>query len=293
VHSALTWNPDLPTRLRFDARSAASRFVHQRRYPETHSRRAAAPWRGVQHQPVRDLRSGRYLGPGTADHRRRRCADWSRRCYLRGRDVAHVGDGNLFLRHGSPEQCAFWTPRILGGALVAIAATERQGGSNVRHVRTVLNKQTDRLVINGDKTFISRIEEADAFVVFCRHHETGNLAAICEPADASGIKRRSDHPEGLGGWSRGTLGFNDVAVEPDVERGDPRAETWSRSAKAHRVETAHNAAQDVARLLGARGFRAQCVTAKAMRDIRAYLYADGMHDALLRSAGRELLGVRD
>ena len=290
------------------------------------------------------------------------------------RDAAHVGHGNLLLRHGSPQQRASWTPRILSGTLVAIAATEHQGGSNVRRVKTILSKLADRLVIRGEKTFVSRIEEADAFVVFCRHHETGDLTAVCVPACAPGIKRRPDRPEGLCGWSWGTLEFDDVAVEPDdvlpgdgaaifrahfayyrplvaatvvgaaarvweqaandlhrrrvdkhidrvrdsalerlaaahialqgallsavragelVERGDPRAEIWSRSAKAHCVETAHSAAQDTARLLGARGFRAESVTAKALRDIRAYLYADGMHDALLRSAGRELLGVKD
>lgn len=290
------------------------------------------------------------------------------------RDIAHVGHGNLLLRHGSAEQRAIWTPRLLNGALVAIATTERQGGSNVRRANTILSRLADRLVIRGEKTFVSRIEEADAIVVFCRHDETGDLTAVCVPADAHGVKRQLDCPEGLRGWSWGTLEFDDVAVDPDdvlpgdgaaifrahlayyrplvaatvvgaaarvweqaandlhrrcvskhidrvrdsalerlaaahialqgallsamragelVERDDPRAQIWSRSAKAHCVETAYNAAEDTARLLGARSFRAESVTAKALRDIRGYLYADGMHDALLRSAGRELLGVTD
>lgn len=290
------------------------------------------------------------------------------------RDVAHVGHGNLLLRHGSPEQQVIWTPRILEGALVAIAATERQGGSNIRRISTVLSNLADRLVIRGEKAFVSRIEEADVFVVFCRNDTNGALAAVCVPADAAGLDRQPERPEGLDGWSWGTLGFDDVSVESSdvlpgngiaifsahfayyrplvaatvvgaaarvwqqaaddlqrrcvdghidrvrdsvlerlaaahialqgallsavravelVERGDPRAQIWSRSTKAHCVETAHNAAEDAARLLGARGFRAGSIAAKALRDIRAYLYADGMHDALLRSAGRDLLGMTD
>ncbi|HEY5343250.1 MAG TPA: acyl-CoA dehydrogenase family protein [Solirubrobacteraceae bacterium] len=290
------------------------------------------------------------------------------------RDVAHIGHGNLLIAHGSPQQRAFWTPRVLSGALVAIAATESHGGSDVRRVRTVLSKASNRLVICGEKTFISRIEEADVFVVFCRHHQTGDLTAVCVSADTPGLKREIDCPEGLSGWSWGTLHFDNVVIDQDdvlpgdgaaifrahfayyrplvaaivvgaaarvweqaasnlhlrrmdehidrvrdsalerlaaahialhgallsalraeelVRQGDPRAEIWSRSTKAYCVETAQDAAQDAAQLLGARGFRAESVTAKALRDIRAFLYADGMHDALLRSAGRELLGVND
>jgi alkylation response protein AidB-like acyl-CoA dehydrogenase len=290
------------------------------------------------------------------------------------RDIAHVGHGNLLLRHGSIQQRDVWAPRVLTGALVGIAATERQGGSNVRRARTAIRASGGRLIIKGEKTFVSRLDEAAAFVVFCRNHETCDLTAVCVPADAPGLGRKPEEPEGLRGWSWGTLELDDVAVEPEdvlpgdgaatfkshfayyrplaaatvvgtaahvweqaasdlrqrhldghidcvrdsalerlaaarialqsallsavratelVNMGHPRAQLWSRTAKAHCVEAAHNAAEDTARLLGARGFRAVGDTAKALRDIRAYLYADGMHDALLRSAGRELLGVSD
>jgi hypothetical protein len=41
---------------------------------------------------------------------------------------------------------------------------------------------------------------------------------------------------------------------------------------------------------GASGFIAGCATAKAVRDLNALLYADGIHDSLYRAAGRTLTG---
>ena len=58
--------------------------------------------------------------------------------------------------------------------------------------------------------------------------------------------------------------------------------------QATRVDVAYRAVSELAPLAGAGGFVADCATAKAVRDLNALLYADGIHDSLYRAAGRTL-----
>lgn len=73
-----------------------------------------------------------------------------------------------------------------------------------------------------------------------------------------------------------------------ADGADPAACLWGCAIKAHAVDTAYQAASELALLAGAAGFTASSATAKACRDINALLYADGIHDSLYRSAGRAL-----
>ncbi|MEU3787828.1 hypothetical protein [Streptomyces sp900129855] len=50
----------------------------------------------------------------------------------------------------------------------------------------------------------------------------------------------------------------------------------------------HRALQELPLLVGAGGFRADSALAKARADVGGLLYADGIHDSLLRSAVRTL-----
>lgn len=68
--------------------------------------------------------------------------------------------------------------------------------------------------------------------------------------------------------------------------GFDRAEQWGWELKAHGVDTAHQAATELAQLLGAFGYQADSPIAKARRDLGALLIADGIHDTLYRSAGK-------
>ena len=73
-----------------------------------------------------------------------------------------------------------------------------------------------------------------------------------------------------------------------AESGSPRAATWGCVVKAYGVDAAYRAVSELALLAGARGFVAGSATAKAVRDLNALLYADGIHDSLYRAAGRAL-----
>lgn len=72
------------------------------------------------------------------------------------------------------------------------------------------------------------------------------------------------------------------------ESGDQRAEMWGCAIKAHAADTAHTVTSELALLAGAAGFTASSQLVKAGHDLRALLYADGIHDSLYRAAGRAL-----
>jgi alkylation response protein AidB-like acyl-CoA dehydrogenase len=68
--------------------------------------------------------------------------------------------------------------------------------------------------------------------------------------------------------------------------GSPLATRWSCAVKAYGVDTAYRTVSELALLSGASGFIAGSATAKAVRDLNALLFADGIHDSLYRAAGR-------
>jgi alkylation response protein AidB-like acyl-CoA dehydrogenase len=279
------------------------------------------------------------------------------------RDVAHCGHGALILRWGDEERRALWAKRLREGQLVGIAATER-GGSSLKNIACRARRRRGTLEISGRKRFVSRLEEADAFVLFCR--VDAELCAVLVDAEAPGLRRQSRHPAGLTGWSWGDLeldrvlvpaadllttegraafeahfayfrpmaatvclgaaakvldlvaeslgerlrsgeiqtvrpsaaeragaafsailaGFLLTAHAAELPYGSSQATTAARAAKAFAVQSAHDVLEDIALLLGAEGFQSDHPAAKARRDVAAFLYADGMHDALLRSLGR-------
>jgi alkylation response protein AidB-like acyl-CoA dehydrogenase len=73
-----------------------------------------------------------------------------------------------------------------------------------------------------------------------------------------------------------------------AESGSPLASRWGCAVKAYGVDAAYRAVSELASLAGASGFIAGCATAKAVRDLNALCYADGIHDSLYRAAGRTL-----
>ncbi|TCO61085.1 acyl-CoA dehydrogenase family protein [Actinocrispum wychmicini] len=78
-----------------------------------------------------------------------------------------------------------------------------------------------------------------------------------------------------------------------ADTGHYDAELWGAAMKAHGIDTANSTAAELALLLGAAGFRADCQTAKTRRDLNGLLYADGIYDSLYRTAGKHHTTERD
>lgn len=74
------------------------------------------------------------------------------------------------LRHGSPAQKQEYLPRIASGELrlQAFGVTEPDAGSDTTRIRTKAVRRGDDWVINGQKTYISRIEFSDLMLLVAR-----------------------------------------------------------------------------------------------------------------------------
>jgi alkylation response protein AidB-like acyl-CoA dehydrogenase len=83
--------------------------------------------------------------------------------------------------------------------------------------------------------------------------------------------------------------WNAVHAQYAVSGGETQAGALSRAAKAVGVETAVQVASQTASLVGARSFVWNSHLAKTVRDLQGFTFADGIHDALVQSAGRRLL----
>jgi len=67
---------------------------------------------------------------------------------------------------------------VSGEAILAICMTEPHAGTDVANYRTNVDVESDRLVLSGSKTLISRVDEAAVFVVFTRVDRRPGQAGI-------------------------------------------------------------------------------------------------------------------
>jgi alkylation response protein AidB-like acyl-CoA dehydrogenase len=74
------------------------------------------------------------------------------------------------LRHGSPEMQRRWVPELAAGRLrlQAFGVTEPNAGSDTTKISTHAERRGDQYVINGQKTFISRVEHSDLLLLLAR-----------------------------------------------------------------------------------------------------------------------------
>lgn len=108
---------------------------------------------------------------------------------------------------------------------------------------------------------------------------------IAIPRDTT-LETLAHHYAGINAAVLATL----CAIVQNVENA-AHSSLWSRSGKAWSVEQAYNAVSELTLLMGAASYRADHFAAKALCDLRGFLFADGIHDALRRSAGRTLMDL--
>ena len=133
------------------------------------------------------------------------------------RDAAHVGHGALLAQdpewHGRRELAA-----VLRGSLVGLAttepATDPTGDTELAAVTTRAVRAGEGWEITGRKAWVSRVVEADAFVVFARSPQ--HLGAFYVPAGSPGLTAvPAARPDGSErGWSWGDLVLERVPVSP-------------------------------------------------------------------------------
>ena len=128
--------------------------------------------------------------------------------------------GNILARHGSDAQNERWLRGIAAGTTkVAFAITEPDAGTNSHNLATSLERRGDGFVLNGQKTYISGVEHADAVLVVARSRlPDGSLGlpslAIVD-VDSPGFTRDEIPMPYLGPDKQWTLFFDGVELEEE------------------------------------------------------------------------------
>ncbi|MCZ7589153.1 MAG: acyl-CoA/acyl-ACP dehydrogenase [Gaiella sp.] len=103
-----------------------------------------------------------------------------------------VFGGCLLDRHGTQAQKEAYLPGLASGQMCAGAFTEPESGSNITAIKTRAELRGDRYVINGQKVFISLVQQSQQIVVMARtqpydpEHRTRGISLLLGdlPSDA-------------------------------------------------------------------------------------------------------------
>jgi acyl-CoA dehydrogenase len=128
-----------------------------------------------------------------------------------------LGSGPITL-FGSEEQRARWLPRVAtGGAIAALAISERDAGSDVAALATTAKSDGGGYLLDGEKTWISNAGIADLYVVFARTGRDGHrgLSAFIVPADSEGLVL-AEKIETIAPHPLGTLRFERCRIPADA-----------------------------------------------------------------------------
>ena len=103
-----------------------------------------------------------------------------------------VFGGCLLERHGTQAQKEAYLPGLASGQMCAGAFTEPESGSNITAIKTRAELRGDRYVINGQKVYISLVQQSQRIVVMARtqpydpEHRTRGISLLLGelPSDA-------------------------------------------------------------------------------------------------------------
>ncbi|WP_406628269.1 acyl-CoA dehydrogenase family protein [Patulibacter brassicae] len=134
--------------------------------------------------------------------------------------VSPAINGSILARHGTTEQKERWLRGVAAGTTrIAFAITEPDAGTNSHNLRTSLRREGGKLLLKGQKTYISGVEQADQVLVVARGvNEDGSLGlpSLCiVDVDAPGFTRDRIPMPYLGPDHQWTLFFDDVEIDED------------------------------------------------------------------------------
>jgi alkylation response protein AidB-like acyl-CoA dehydrogenase len=98
--------------------------------------------------------------------------------------------GTVLARYGTPEQRTQWLPGIADGStVVAFGITEPDAGSNSHKLKTLARQDGSDWVLNGRKTFVTGVPNADAVLVVGRIQDSTRLrpAMFLVPRETPGF----------------------------------------------------------------------------------------------------------
>lgn len=125
--------------------------------------------------------------------------------------------GSILLKGGSAAQKEKYLPGIASGKLkFSFAITEADAGSNTHRIKTVLTERdSDSYLLNGNKCFISGVDEAEYILVVAKaafDRGGDNLQCCIVPTNAIGVNKNRIATETFSADSQWLLHFDDVVV---------------------------------------------------------------------------------
>lgn len=141
----------------------------------------------------------------------------AKHCYTTAMGVmSSVGVQTRVISHYAPESLRREIlPKVCTGEVnLAVCMTEPHAGTDVPNYRTNTVIKGDRAVVNGVKTLISKVDDADWFVVFTRINGTPGregIGCVLVNRNTPGFEVTARYPT-MGGENLGELQFNNVEV---------------------------------------------------------------------------------
>lgn len=138
--------------------------------------------------------------------------------------------GSVIAKFGNPDQQAEWLPKFCGqsdlGWKMAFAITEPDAGSNSHRISTTARQDGSDWVLNGAKTYISGVDEAEAILVVTKtgvDEKTGHgeLSLFIVDVDAPGLEKTLIPTEVVAPEKQYALFFDNVRVPADRLVGVP------------------------------------------------------------------------
>ncbi len=136
--------------------------------------------------------------------------------------------GYPILKYGTDEQRRRYLPRLISGEWIgALALTEPGAGSDLAQIKTRAERDGDRLIINGSKTYITNGPVADlilTFVVTYQDERSRRYGLVLVEGETVGLVRgRKLEKMGVRGSPTSELFFEDCAVPVSNLIGDANA----------------------------------------------------------------------
>jgi alkylation response protein AidB-like acyl-CoA dehydrogenase len=131
----------------------------------------------------------------------------------------------VIAEYGSDEQRKQWLPRLATGRTkVVFAITEPEAGSNTHKLATTARREGDEWVLNGEKYYISGVDDAEALLLVARtgREDNGNarLSLFLVPTDAPGLVKTPLPVDVMLPEAQFTLHLDDVRLPADALVGE-------------------------------------------------------------------------
>ena len=142
--------------------------------------------------------------------------------------VSPAINGTIISKFGTEEQKQRWLPGIANGSItMAFAITEPDAGSNSHKITTTARRDGGDWILNGQKVFISGVDQAQAVLVVGRTEETktGKLrpALFVVPTDGPGFTYTPIEMELISPERQFQVFLDDVRLPADALVGSEEA----------------------------------------------------------------------